>query len=72
MKELSAKRAADRPCKDEARNSMLCQIENETQRERCQAQMEAYRECMQTYVCFCFVLTSIHDFDRVWKGGNVL
>ena len=50
MRKLSAKKAAEKPCKKEAYESLTCQHEYGPNSKQCNQQIDSYNICMKDYV----------------------
>lgn len=51
MRQISKNHQASRPCREEAKNSFLCQTENENDTSVCQDFIDSYNACLSKFVC---------------------
>ena len=52
MRKLSREKEASRPCREETKLSLDCQMQNGPNHEKCQDFVENYKACMKIYVRF--------------------
>ena len=55
MRKLSREKEASKPCREETKLSLDCQMQHGPNHENCQENIESYKACMKLYVCYFLI-----------------